>query len=190
MHTRMYRPLGVLISAGLFVLLSACGADETTESSSESQHNDADVMFATDMIPHHAQAIEMAEMAISQAQSQQVVDLAVQIEAAQDPEIATMSGWLESWGEPVAEADMGSMGDMPGMMSTQDMQGLMDTSGAEFDRMWLAMMIEHHEGAVEMARSELADGESVEAKGLAQEIIDGQEAEIVTMKKLLANGGR
>ncbi len=88
--------------------------------------------------------------------------------------------------------DMGGMdhsimgdGGMAGMMTPEDMQALTKASGAEFDQMWLEMMIEHHEGAIDMARTELADGESTDAKALAQDIIDAQQAEITAMKGLL-----
>jgi len=69
------------------------------------------------------------------------------------------------------------------------MQGLADSSGAAFDRMWLTMMIEHHEGAISMAETELSDGESAEAKSLADDIIEGQQAEVTTMQGLLDDLG-
>jgi hypothetical protein len=79
----------------------------------------------------------------------------------------TMTGWLESWGEGVPDSIMGGNdhgamdhGDMPGMMSEEQMATLEDASGAEFDELFLRMMIEHHEGAIEMAQIEQADGES------------------------------
>ncbi len=88
--------------------------------------------------------------------------------------------------------DMGGMdhsimgdGGMAGMMTPEDMQALTKASGAESDQMWLEMMIEHHEGAIDMAKTELADGENIDAKALAQDIIDAHQAEITTMKGLL-----
>lgn len=147
-------------------------------------HNDADVAFATDMIPHHAQAVTMAKMVPTRASSQQVKDLATQIQAAQDPEIKLMSGWLEAWGEPVPAAGAMQHGD--GMMSMEDMGQLETATGAQFDTMWLEMMIEHHDGAIAMARTELTEGSDAEAKKLAQAIVDGQSKEIATMNALLA----
>jgi len=152
-----------------------------------SQFNDADVTFATDMISHHRQAIEMAELAKTRAQSQQVKDLAARIEQAQDPEIQTMADWLTAWGKPVPD-DMGGMdmsGSMPGMMGTEDMQMLQGMSGAGFDRMFLQMMIEHHQGAIEMARTEQADGTNADAQALAGQIGNAQTAEITTMRSML-----
>ena len=75
---------------------------------------------------------------------------------------------------------------MSGMMSKADMDRLMKSKGSAFDRMWIEMMILHHEGAVEMARSELATGKDPAVKRLAQAVIDGQTAEIATMNSLLA----
>jgi len=147
-------------------------------------HNDADVAFATDMIPHHAQAVAMAKMVTTRASSQQVKDLATQIQAAQDPEIKLMSGWLEAWGEPVPAAGEMQHGD--GMMTMEEMGQLETATGAAFDKAWLEMMIKHHEGAIVMARSELTEGSDAEAKKLAQAIVDGQSKEIATMNALLA----
>ena len=170
--------------------------------------NDADVAFAQGMIPHHRQAILMAAMAADRAGSEQVRQLAADIQAAQGPEIQTMSEWLRSWGESVPEdtgmhpdeASMGempgmsmgempgmSMGEMPGMMTALQMKELTSASGAEFDRMFLTMMIAHHEGAIEMARSEQEDGENQEAVGLAAQIQVDQTAEIATMRTLLSS---
>ena len=147
-------------------------------------HNDADVAFATDMIPHHAQAVAMAKMVPTRASSQQVKDLATQIQAAQDPEIKLMSGWLEAWGEPVPAAGEMQHGD--GMMSMEEMGQLETATGAAFDKMWLEMMIKHHDGAIVMGRIELTEGGDAEAKKLAQAIVDGQGKEIAAMNSLLA----
>jgi uncharacterized protein (DUF305 family) len=76
---------------------------------------------------------------------------------------------------------------MPGMMSDQQMKQLQAASGAAFDRMWLQMMIEHHTGAIEMARTELSSGTNAEAKDLAQNVVDAQQSEITTMKQLLTS---
>ncbi|EOD66863.1 DUF305 domain-containing protein, partial [Amycolatopsis vancoresmycina] len=109
-----------------------------------------------------------------------VIDLASRIEKAQDPEIRQMQGWLTTWG-----AGMGH-GSMPGMMSGADTQKLGQAKGAEFDKMWLGMMIEHHQGAVEMAKTELTKGSNADAKALARKIIDAQQAEITEMQGLLS----
>lgn len=152
-------------------------------------HNDADVAFASGMIPHHAQAIEMADMAIETSGSAEVLALAKDIKAAQGPEIAQMTGWLVGWGQPAPQGPM--TGDMPGMdhpgmMSASDMAALGAATGAGFDRMWVEMMTEHHEGAVAMAQTELSAGGNGDALALARSIITSQAAEITVMTQLLA----
>lgn len=150
-------------------------------------HNQADITFASSMVPHHQQAIEMADMALTRASSSDVKKLATQIKAAQDPEIATMTDWLTDWGSapmPSGDHDMGGMS-MDGLMTAQEMSALKDASGRAFDRMWLQLMIKHHEGAVTMAKTQLSQGQSPDAKTLAQSVIDGQSKEIATMTGLL-----
>ncbi|MCX4387017.1 DUF305 domain-containing protein [Micromonospora peucetia] len=193
---------GATLTAAL--ALTACGGDG--HSSPEMGHGtpgtggpsatatgaaafgDADAMFAQMMIPHHQQAVEMADLAATRAADPEVKRLAAEIKAAQAPEIATMSGWLTAWGRPVPSpgAEMPHMDHgMPGMMSDADMTKLAAASGREFDRQFLTMMIAHHEGAVTMARDEIAKGVNAEAKALAGQIVSSQQAEIDTMRKIL-----
>ncbi|MEU7909229.1 DUF305 domain-containing protein [Actinoplanes sp. NPDC049118] len=152
--------------------------------------NGADVAFAQHMIVHHQQAVEMAALADTRAADPQVKDLANRIEAAQAPEIATMTGWLTAWGRPPATPDGGGHGSehesMPGMMSDADMRKLAGSTGAAFDKQFLTMMIAHHEGAITMANEETAEGSNPDAKALAAKIVTDQQAEITTMKDLLA----
>jgi uncharacterized protein (DUF305 family) len=147
------------------------------------------VIFSTDMIPHHGQAIAMADLALAKATNTQVKALAAQIKAAQDPEIMTMSGWLKAWGAPVASASMnaGSMAgmNMSTMMSVEQMAELQQASGPAFDKLWVQMMITHHSGALAMARTELAAGNDPASKNLAQSIMDSQSTEIAAMRSLL-----
>jgi uncharacterized protein (DUF305 family) len=151
---------------------------------------DADVMFARMMIPHHREAVEMAGMAESRASDAEVKSLAAKIKAAQQPEIDTMAGWLSAWGQPVPEPgrSMPAMdhGAMPGAMSAADMAKLEAAVGAAFDKQFLTMMVTHHEGAVTMAQDEIEDGSNTDAKALAQKIVTDQQAEIATMKAILA----
>ncbi len=169
---------------------SGAGSSAETSSGDASDpagdFNDADVEFATGMIPHHQQAVVMAQLAESRAEDPEVIDLAAQIEAAQAPEIETMSGWLEAWGEPVP-GDMGhDMGDSePGMASEDELAQLESSNGAEFDEMFLTLMIAHHEGAIEMAQDEQVEGENSDAIALAEVIETAQSAEIETMRDLL-----
>jgi len=149
-----------------------------------------DISFAQMMIPHHQQAVQMADLALVNAKSAQVKALAKQIKAAQAPEIAKMKGWLKSWGSPMTSSSsmpgmqMGSTS--PGMMTDAQMTNLSHAHGASFDTMWLQMMITHHQGAITDAKQVLKTTKNAEVKKLAQAIITGQTAEITTMKQMLA----
>ncbi|MFE1836597.1 DUF305 domain-containing protein [Streptomyces sviceus] len=188
----------VAVSAAL--TLTACGGDSDDSGSAASSpsvsaetsagtHNAQDVSFAQGMIPHHQQAVEMAGLAADRASSLEVKDLAARIEKAQGPEIETMSGWLRTWGEKVPEAmpgmDHSAHSGMAGMMDSADMEKLGKASGKDFDSMFLTMMVEHHEGAVEMATTEKAKGAYEAATAMAGDIVTTQNAEISEMKKLL-----
>ena len=181
----------LVVSAALG--LTAC-ADDTNPSAydaTDSQFNDADVAFAQSMVPHHEQAIEMAELAANRAESTEVRQLAADIKAAQGPEIDEMNAWLDQWGQEgpsggMGHGDMGH-GDTGGMMTEDDIAMLEDADGAELDRMFLEMMIEHHQGAIDMARTEQANGENPDAIALAEQVEADQEAEIGKMTQLLGS---
>ncbi|WDF32556.1 DUF305 domain-containing protein [Arthrobacter agilis] len=178
---------------------SASGADAEASTSGDAvseEHNHADVMFAQLMIPHHQQAVQMSEMMLAKdGISPGITDLATKIKDAQGPEIETMTGWLDAWGEPLEPEggmdghDMGDMGSdadsMDGMMSEDQMADLESAEGTEASRMFLESMTAHHEGAVDMARTEIDDGENPEAVELAGMIIETQNAEIEAMRELL-----
>ena len=214
MNRKALAPAAML---AMVLTLSACGDDDTASSGSgndsgtassstpsesstaTAEYNDADVMFAQSMIVHHRQAIEMAKLASTRAQSADVKQLAADVEAAQDPEIQTMSSWLTSWGADVPSDDMSGMDEdmggmegmnhsgMSGMMTDADMRKLRTASGTEFDRMFLQMMIGHHQGAIEMAMSEKDQGKNDEAVALAEKISSTQSAEITKMRELLGS---
>ncbi len=155
--------------------------------------NDADVTFLTDMLPHHAQALQMATMVGGRSTNQAIIDLATKINDEQQPEIDTMTSLLTSFGKPVPSttSSMGGMSMsatswMVGMMSADDMTKLGTLSGSQFDKTWLTMMTAHHTGAVDMANVELKSGSNADAKKLATNIIAAQNTEIATMKALLA----
>ena len=152
--------------------------------------NEADIEFAQGMIAHHEQAIEMAEIALDPTvgAGPAVVELAARVQGGQDPEIDLMTEWLTAWEQPV-QMDMSdghSMEDMEGMMSAEQMDALAAATGAEFDQLWLEMMIEHHTGAISMADTVKADGSNPDVRVLADQIITAQQAEIEEMQQLLA----
>lgn len=195
----MKRILGFLVLALVAVLaLSACGGasvGSTGSSSSAAVFNDADVTFVQSMIPHHTQAVTMAKMAASHASSPAVKDLATKIDAAQGPEIDTMTGWLKAWGKNSTAGSSGGMDGMggmtqgssamPGMMGDDQMRSLDAANGAAFDQMFLTMMMSHHQGAIEMAKSEQANGKNADAVALAKKIEADQTAELAQMQDLL-----
>lgn len=179
------------------LLLGACGShdmgsmdmgsSDMGDSIPESaDFNDADVMFAQMMIPHHEQAIEMSDIALdpNTGASAAIIALATQIKGAQDPEISQMKNLLTIWGMPT---DMGSMDHssmMEGMLSLEEMNTLGQLKGTEFDKAWAKGMIAHHEGAIAMANDVLAHGKNSEILTLANSVVSGQTAEIETLKPL------
>ena len=182
------------------VLLGACSSNDSMSGMDHSSsapapapspqaaagHNADDVTFAQQMVPHHSQALDMAKLVPSRSTDPKVLDLASRIEKAQDPEIQQMQTWLTTWGAGMSGMPGMTHESMPGMMSDADLTKLEAAKGTEFDKMWLDMMIKHHQGAVDMAKTELSKGSNADAKALAQKIIDGQQAEITEMQGLLA----
>jgi len=162
-------------------------AASATDTPAAGPHNVADVDFATSMIPHHAQAVEMTDLIlIKQGVDAEVIDVATKIKTAQSAQIDQMSGWLAGWGadpSPSAMVMDHDMGD--GMMSPADLEALELAKGADAAKKFLAGMVKHHEGAVKVARTELDDGQNPDAKALAQSIITAQKAEIEQMNALL-----
>lgn len=167
---------------------------------SATAHNVHDVSFAQDMIEHHQQAIEMAGMAATHTTNTKVLVLATTIDSAQSPEIQKMTGWQTAWGTPTTPSTSSSgTGGMPsgsmnmnggsrvsGMMSTADMTSLAGLSGEAFDKMFLSMMTQHHDGAITMAQQELASGQYGDSLALAASIVVSQQAQIQQMHQLLS----
>jgi uncharacterized protein (DUF305 family) len=196
-----------LSAAAIVALAAGCGGGDdpagtdaghdapstSAEKAGQAEHNEQDMAFVQGMIPHHQQAVDMAAMATERATDPKVKDLATRIEGAQDPEIKQMTGMLDQWTASM-ESDMPTASGMPGMdhgsahgpgmMTDEEMRQLEQASGAAFDRLWVEMMIRHHQGAVDMANTELRQGGNAEAKTLAQQIIDAQEAEIKEMQAM------
>jgi uncharacterized protein (DUF305 family) len=191
-------------------MMSGQASAMMTAPTASADHNAADLTFAQQMIVHHQGAVEMADLAPSRAANQQLKDLAVRIKAAQGPEIEQMTGWLALWGSAMSTSTAASTTDddaggmdhggisgmgtsggmstgmaMPGMMSDTQMQELADATGADFDRLFLQLMIVHHQGAIEMADAEIAEGSNPAALALAESIETSQTAEITEMQQLL-----
>lgn len=202
---RSYTP--ALAATALGIALAACGAEDaaspgstssatsaakTTLSTPAVDHNDADVMFAQMMIPHHAQAVEVSDVVLAKGDvDAQVTALAEQIKAAQQAEIDQLTVCLEGWGAQVPDpADPwgGVEGEghaMEGLLTDAELQALRDAQGPLASVLFLEQMVRHHEGAITMARRQLEAGQSREVAASSQEIIRTQQAEIDLMRQLL-----
>lgn len=214
-RTTAMRAAAALTLAATLGLAVACGSDDGngTDAASETKtgdngevYNTADLQFATQMIPHHAQAVQMANMTMGRPVDPPVRRLAENIRAAQTPEVQQMVQWLTGWGEDIPETPidhvnaghgddatgdggmdgMDEFDDMPGMMSVRQMKELEEAKDGEFQDMWLEMMIDHHQGAIEMAQEEQQRGTYRDAVKLAEGIETSQQEEIAEMEDLLA----
>ena len=201
----MKRLLAALAMTVAVATLTACGGNTTTDdgdmtgmsgmshsamANTGAGHNTADMTFAQSMIPHHQQAVEMAKLATGRSGNPAVKQLAQRIADAQQPEITTMTGWLHAWGAPTPEPAMSDMPGMShggaGMMTAQEMSQLSTATGTGFDRMFLEMMVRHHQGALDMANAEQSGGQYAEATAAAKRINTTQTTEIAEMRALLA----
>lgn len=202
----------IAAAAAVSIVLAACGqedeptleptaddpsaeqpADEADEPGvAGGEADEADIAFVQGMIPHHAGAIEMAELVEDRTDRQELIDLADEIIEVQDEEISQLRGMLDRMGadEMAMDDDMSDMdhGDM-GMMDDAEMEELRGLEGDEFDRRFMEAMIVHHEGAIDMAERVQADGQDAEVGDLAMEVIDAQQAEIEQMRRWLDEWG-
>lgn len=191
--------IALVAAVATALLVSSCTSPSSTssdghtdhthgnESSAAAPNNAADVTFVSGMIPHHEQAVEMSALVPQRSTNPEVIKLAADISAAQGPEIQTMKGFLTQWNvDAGAGHDGHDMGAMTGMVDDDAMAKLETLKGADFDKLWLTSMIGHHEGAVAMANTEIADGANADAKALASRIVTAQQAEIAQMKTMVA----
>jgi uncharacterized protein (DUF305 family) len=164
--------------------MNMSGSSSSATATAAGAHNQADISFAQNMVMHHQQAIEMADMVLGKTGvNAKVTELAQNIKDAQQPEIDTMNGWLKSW---AASSSMPSQ-DMGGMMSDSDMAALTDASSADAGKLFLTQMVQHHQGAIDMANQEVKTGKNTDAVALAKKIVTDQTAEIATMQSLLTS---
>ncbi|WP_293003716.1 DUF305 domain-containing protein [Mycobacterium sp.] len=176
---------------------AAAPANASNSPSSGPTHDDADVTFAQQMIPHHQQAIQMSDIILAKPGiDPRVTQLANQITAAQGPEIQMMQTWLRQWGRPLAPTPatpatampaMPGHGAMSGMMSDADMAALHNADGPAASKLFLTQMIEHHRGAIDAAQAEISAGRNAPAVTLARSIVASQQQEIATMQSLGAS---
>ncbi|MBC5793572.1 MAG: DUF305 domain-containing protein, partial [Nanohaloarchaea archaeon] len=143
-----------------------------------SEFNRADLMFMNMMIIHHDQAIEMAELAENRTENENILELSENISQAQTKENQKMSEWLREAG--FNRPTRGHR--MAGMATQQEMNELRQSEGQEFDLLFSELMIEHHEGGIEMERAEVQNGKSEKVVELAKRMIEVQQEEVEKME--------
>jgi uncharacterized protein (DUF305 family) len=151
-------------------------------SNGTAEFSGADIMFAQMMIPHHQQAVDMGTLAETRAENPEVKALAAQIKAEQAPEIEQMKGWLEAAN---ASENMGHDMGMGGMLTDAQLLALENSTGNAFDRLYVAGMIAHHQGAIQMAKMVVGSA-NAEANALGEGIIESQTKQIGQLQALLA----
>ncbi len=205
MPLRITRIAAVFVALFAALLLSSCSSssdsqpdtgktDEPASAAQPAGFNADDHAFATNMIPHHEQAIELSALVPGRSTNEELIALANQITAEQQPEIKALRVFLVQWDEnPDDNASNGASGhdghdQMQGMVDDATMARLQGLKGSEFDTLWLQSMISHHRGAIEMAKAEVANGENVDVKNMAEMMIGAQQAEIDQMTQMLEGG--
>jgi uncharacterized protein (DUF305 family) len=165
---------------------SAGSSAASTATPATSAHNQADVTFAQNGIPHHQQAIPMSDDILGkQGIDPRVVQLATQFKADQGPELQQMQSWLSQWGQPTLSMTPGM--EMPGMLPDQDLAALKNAQGVDATKRFLTGMIECHEGTIAMAEDEIKDGQYPPAVALAHSISTREQQENTTMQGILAS---
>jgi uncharacterized protein (DUF305 family) len=169
---------------------SSAAHDASRANSQAAIHDPADVAFARDMIPHHEQAVVLAAMVPDHTANPELRVMATHIGADQQAEIRTLNGLLAAWGENTVPhggppPDHGGMV-MAGMVDQSVIDRLQSLHDDAFDTLWVTSMIGHHQGAITMARQEIAHGESGDAVRTATLIITAQQREIATMTHLVS----
>ncbi|GGN50392.1 lipoprotein [Streptomyces albiflavescens] len=157
--------------------------DAAKQRADDDSPNSADFAYARMMIEHHAQALEMTELAPKQAESGQVKRLAARIAAAQGPEITTMKSWLKAHGDGQAGTEH-KHGTMPGMATKAQLGKLRAAKGKVFDELFLKLMITHHDGAITMATDVKAQGNNIQIEEMADDVIAQQTSEITRMREM------
>jgi uncharacterized protein (DUF305 family) len=178
----------VLILAVVFLLagnsgvpMDHSGHGSTSEEKSSSQYSADEIMFAQMMIPHHEQAVTMSDLALTNTTNPEVRALATAIRDAQEPEIVQMQSWV---GDNSGHDGHSHGMEMGGMLTAEELETLASLKGEAFDQFFLASMIAHHEGALDMVDM-ISDSTNSEVKTLAANIVKSQSAEIEAMKALL-----
>ena len=190
MPTCIARAMAVLAALAAVILLSACGGSTTrntgtsTPANQPASHNLADVAFTANMLPHHQQGLDLAAMVPSHTANANLIKLASGIAGSQQPEIKTLKGFLVQWSAR-SDADTRGPADVDMMVDQATMTKLGSLQGADFDKLWLQSMISHHQGAIDMANTEISNGVNTDAVTMAKHMVSMQQGEIDQMKKML-----
>lgn len=192
MSTRVARIAAVMAMLAAAAALSACGGSSTPKGGAGSQtdqpasHNRADIAFAANMIPHHQQAVDLSAPVPSHTGNAELVKLASGIGNAQDSEIQKLQGFLLQWSIQ-ADADTRGPADtaMTGMVDQATVAKLGSLRDADYDKLWLQSMISHHQGAIDMANTEITNGRNSDAIAMAKQMVSTQQGEIDQMNRML-----
>ncbi|HEY2377083.1 MAG TPA: DUF305 domain-containing protein [Gemmatimonadaceae bacterium] len=206
-----YRAGALFIAAALFAVASTAHAQKPTPTSTHMDHRqmagmsmdlppvsiptgaiftEADVRFMQGMIAHHAQAIYMSRLAAAHDATPHLLKFAQKIDQSQQAEIRLMQQWLRANGQFAPDTSSWRQMSMPGMLTAQQLTQLDAAKGADFDRLFLMFMIQHHEGALKMV-SDLFDtpraGQDIDVSVFANDVQLVQTAEIGIMRRMLNN---
>jgi uncharacterized protein (DUF305 family) len=193
--------LRTLFAALLLLPVAGCADDADDPAYAEhtapngDRFNDADVRFASEMTQHHAQALLLVDLTLGRPLDAGTRELTEEIRAVQAPEIEQLTTWLTDWGRPVPETvrdhvnahgdGQGAAPDLPGMAGQQDLADLEAATDDRFTVLWLELMAEHHEGAIEIAEDQRADGLSQPVVDLAETIETARTEELRRIEQLL-----
>ncbi|OZM74407.1 DUF305 domain-containing protein [Amycolatopsis antarctica] len=191
--------LKIIASAVAVLALAGCSADSGAGTEPDGApaapaaagpFNAADIEFATTMIPHEQQVVDMAALAGERAAAPEVARFALRLRDGQDPVIARMSALLESWGQP-APADPGlhltGPAEASGMLTPEEMAELQGLSAEAFDSRFLELTERHHQGAIDLAAAQRTAGTSPQAREIADGVTEARQREIAEVRDLRAN---
>lgn len=191
----VFAPASALVCV-LALLISGCEADTSDDDAvvgkGAMRHNSADVEFATRMLPHQAQAVAMVNVTLGENLDPAVAMTAEQMLTARSSVVTKMEGLVQDWGQRIPRTMIDhvghAMGDtsMPGALSKSEFHRLESAKGPRLERAWLQAMIAHHEGAIQMAETEQAEGANPAAKRLASQIIRTHQAELRELRGQLS----
>jgi uncharacterized protein (DUF305 family) len=179
-HARRALVLPLLLT--LFGALAGC-ANASTDARDD--YNQTDVTFATELIPHHRQSLQMVRMVERRDVDPRLKGFAAELRVTQAVEIESMLSWLRDWDVTVPSGDPSVGTGRSGTVSAGDLAVLEGYAGEEFEKQWLRLMIRQHEDAIALAKLENAEGQYPYAVALANTVMVGQASQIRTMQLLL-----